>query len=94
MISNEPSSGVDKNICRKILEYLMAKKDYRDDLDGILLGVYEQEIERLSKTTLQNLGYLISIGIIEEEKNGDGSGWYKITADSEKVSEILKRLEL
>jgi hypothetical protein len=94
MILNNPSNGVDKNICRKIVEYLMAKKDHKDDLDGILLGVFEKEIEHLSKTTLQNLGHLISTGIIEEEKNGDGAGWYKITGDSEKVSEILKRLDL
>jgi hypothetical protein len=93
MISNEPSSGVDKNICRKILEYLMAKKDYRDDLDGILLGVYEQEIERLSKTTLQNLGYLVSIGIIKEDKNGDGTVWYKISDDSPEDLEILNKFD-
>jgi len=90
MNSNNLTSGLDKNICKKILEYLMAKQDHKDDLDGILLGVFEREIERLSRTTLQNIGYLISMGIIEEEKNGDGTGWYKITGDSRKFSEILK----
>lgn len=71
----------------------MAKQDHKDDLDGILLGVFEKEIERLSRTTLQNIGYLISIGIIEEEKNGDGTGWYRMTDDSQKISEILKGLD-
>jgi len=71
----------------------MDKKDRKDDLDGILLGVFEKEIERLSKTTLQNIGYLISMGIIEEEKNGDGTVWYKIANDSPKISEMLKKFD-
>lgn len=71
----------------------MAKKDHRDDLDGILLGVFEKEIERLSKTTLQNIGYLISIGVIREEKNGDGALWYKIADDSRNASAILESFD-
>lgn len=71
----------------------MAKQDHKDDLDGILLGVFEKEIERISRTTLQNIGYLITMGIIEEEKNGDGTGWYRVTDDSQKISEILKKLD-
>lgn len=71
----------------------MAKKDRKDDLDGILLGVFEKEIERLSKTTLQNIGYLISMGIIEEERNGDGTGWFRMTADSQEIPEILKKFD-
>ena len=71
----------------------MAKKDHRDDLNGILLGVFEREIERLSKTAVQNLGHLISIGIITEEKNGDGTVWYKVADDSPKVSDLLKEFD-
>jgi hypothetical protein len=93
MNSNNLSSGLDKNVCKKILEYLMAKQDHKDDLDGILLGVFEKEIERLSRTTLQSIGYLISMGILVEEKNGDGTGWYRMTDDSLKISEILKKLD-
>lgn len=93
MNSNNLSSDFDKNVCKKILEYLMAKQDHKDDLDGILLGVFEKEIERISRTTLQNIGYLITMGIIEEEKNGDGTGWYRVTDDSQKISEILKKLD-
>lgn len=71
-------------ICNKILNYLRLKIDAKDSLDGILLGLFPDEIDNISKEILNNLEYLISIGKIQSYRNGEDTGIYKIVKDQKK----------
>ena len=69
-------------MCKKIIEYLHLKKNKEDNLDGILLGLFPEEINAISKQILKNLGYLISTGVIKESKDERGKSFYRIIDDS------------
>jgi len=71
----------DPKMCKKIIDFLRSKKNKQDQLDGILLNIFPQEIDKTSKKILQNLGYLISHGIVEEFENFDGRRLFKIIDD-------------
>jgi len=83
------TAAFNKNICRRILTHLKSKVDHRDNLDGILLGIYEQEIQRLSNRIFRNLGYLISIGTIVEVQNADGSTYYRLIDNQREIEKLL-----
>lgn len=71
------------------MTHLKSKVDHRDNLDGILLGIYEQEIQRLSNRIFRNLGYLISIGAIVEVQNAEGSTYYKLLNKQNEIEKLL-----
>jgi hypothetical protein len=72
-----------KNIRNRIIEYLSARKDKRDELNGLLLAVFGQEIENLTKEILRNVGDLVSEGIIKEEKEKQGEIYYKLVDEAQ-----------
>jgi hypothetical protein len=66
-------------------------QDHKDDLDGLLLSVYENEIEDISKDVLESISYLTSIGFIEQIKNHTGKNWIVLSVDDKKVSEYISK---
>lgn len=67
-----------KNMCNKIIEYLRTKAERQDSLEGIILGLFPEEIDIIYEKILNNLHYLISEEILIEEKNKKGRSVYKI----------------
>lgn len=67
-----------KNICTQIIKYLSGRNEKQGDLNDLLLAVYGQEIDKLTKEILRNVGYLISQGIIKEEKVSNGEIFYRV----------------
>lgn len=69
---------------------MQSRTDHKDRLDGILLGVYEKELERLSNIILKNLQHLISLGIIEIRQEANGEPWYRVREEYQQWSVILE----
>ncbi|GAB4377845.1 MAG: hypothetical protein Kow0042_26120 [Calditrichia bacterium] len=57
---------------------MKAQNNHSDDLEGIVLALYEKEIEKLSAHIVKNLGYLISIGVVEEVQSQEGRRIYRL----------------
>ena len=83
------TANFNKHICQKILTYLRSKLDKKDSLDGILLGIYEDEIRKLSNVIFKNLGYLISIGVIQEVEGPDQKICYRLMETSKNIDQIF-----
>jgi hypothetical protein len=71
----------DPVICDKIINYLHLKVDGEDSLDGLLCGLFPDEIDKISKDILTNLNYLISIGKIQFYRDKAEKGCYRIRSD-------------
>ncbi len=56
----------------RIIKYLLDKKDHQDDLEGITLFVYENEVKELSGEVMNAIGILLSKGLLKECENSDG----------------------
>jgi hypothetical protein len=82
-------SEFDQNICRRIIHYLDAKTEGKDNLNGILLGLFEKEIQHLTRLVLSNVGYLISIGAIEEIKSGNGKKFYQMAKSLDEINRLI-----
>jgi len=70
-------------ICNKIIDYLYLKADGKDNLSGLLLGLFPDEIDKISKDILKNLNYLISIGKIQFYRDKTNKTYYRIIRDDE-----------
>ncbi len=66
------------------------QKHFEDNLDGILIAVYQQEINKLTDVILANLGYLISANILDAQADAKGTTRYAIKGDKKKIEEFLK----
>ena len=66
------------HMCKKIVEYLHSKVEKQDSLEGIILGLFPEEINMISEKILKNITYLISKEIICELKDKQGKSYYKI----------------
>lgn len=78
--SMRPNS-FDPEICDKIINHLYLKVDGEDSLDGLLCGLFPDEIDKISKDILRNLNYLISTGRIQFYKDNADKGYYRIRVD-------------
>jgi hypothetical protein len=72
------TDSFDPLICNKIINYLVLKDDKKDCLEGILLGLFPNEIDKLAQEILLNLNYLISIGKIQPYSDGTDKGFFKV----------------
>jgi hypothetical protein len=57
---------VNKVICEKIVQYLLTKEDHMENLDSLLIALYDDEIKQISDEILNSIKYLISQGVLEE----------------------------
>ncbi len=69
----------EKNLIDIIIKHLQKKKDHQDDLEGILLIVYEKELKNLSGEILTAICDLVSQGILMESKNSSGQKCYQLS---------------
>lgn len=83
-----PITDIDKHICEKIVAYLLGRQDHQDSLDGILLGVYEMELERLNNRILAGLQYLVSAGILEKRQLASSQA-FGLIVESESLNNFL-----
>ena len=72
-------------LSQEIIKYLNSKEGKRDDLDGIVIAIYENEIKNLTKKIMNELAMLLAKGIITEFKNHDGKNWFKFTSNKEVI---------
>lgn len=66
------------NTCSRIIEYLNSRNDKADDLDGILLTIFQEDWRKYQKELLQSLGQLISTNIVEEVITQKGDRLYRL----------------
>jgi hypothetical protein len=69
-------------LCNRIITHLHLKNDKKDSLDGILLGLFPGEIDKISNEILRNLSYLVSIGKVQSYKDSEDKGIYRIIKDN------------
>lgn len=81
----------DKDICDKIVEYLSEKANHQDQLNGILMGVYDKVFGNFTDILLRNLSDLVTRSIIEEARDEDNNIVYRLPVDPEKLPENLKK---
>ena len=62
-----------------IIQHLLKKKDHKDDLEGISLFVYENELKNLSNEIMSTISDLISKGLLKELKNSSGQKCYQLS---------------
>ena len=67
-----------KNLSDIIIKYLSDKKDHQDNLEGITLFVYENEVKELSGQVMNAIGDLLSKGLLKELENSDGRKSYQL----------------
>ena len=72
------------NISEKIIEHLKSKADHRDNLDGIVIAIYEKEMKRLTENIIRNLSTLIKKGIVIQTMNYNDVFWYGLSNHTEK----------
>ena len=71
---------MDENIITsKIIDHLKLKEKKRDDLNGIILAIYESEIKNLHYKVAQTLANMIRKRIIDEFKDSNGKTYYRLT---------------
>ena len=72
----------------KIINHLASKNDHQDNLDGLILGLYESEIQVLSQKVTETLSNLISKGIIKEVINSNGERFFKLDKDLSEINKL------
>ena len=70
---------MDQNIIlTKIIDHLKLKDDKQDDLNGIILAIYESEIKKLHSEVIQTLSLMIKKSIIDEFKDSNRKTYYRL----------------
>ena len=72
-------------LSQEIIKYLNSKDGKSDDLDGIVIAIYENEIKNLTEKIMNELAMLLAKGIITEFKNHDRKNWFKLTSNKEVI---------
>ena len=62
----------------KILSHLENRSDGKDDLDGLIISIYEKEMKSLTENIMKELAVLITKGIIVEHENHYGKRWVQL----------------
>jgi len=65
-------------LSHKIIEHLMSKENYQDDLSGLVLDIYAKEMKQLSDKIIKHIAGLEDQGIIEEFKDDKGRKFFKL----------------
>ena len=73
----------DTYIQKKIIEYLLSKQDFKDDLDGIILTIMDSELYNLKDIILENLSYLITKLIVTEYVDSYGKRVYQLNKNKD-----------
>ena len=68
-----------KDLSERIIEHLMLKEEMQDDLEGIVVGIYNKEMEKLSERITKSLSDLITKGKITIIKIHNGKRIYQLT---------------
>ena len=63
---------------QRIIAHLRVKKMEGDDLNGIVLTIYEKEMKKLSEKIIKTLSDLILKKIITEYQHQNGKRFYKL----------------
>ncbi len=80
----------DKDICDKIVEYLSEKANHQDQINGILMGVYDKIFGDFTDILLRNLSVLVARGMIEEARDKDNNIVYRLPTDPETGAENVE----
>ncbi len=68
----------------RIIEHLMNKEQMSDDLEGIVLGIYDKEMKKLSEKIMKSLSCLVAKRKIIETKGMDGKMVYQLLKDKKR----------
>jgi hypothetical protein len=68
-----------KNLSDRIIRHLLDKNDHKDDLSGITLFIYENEVKELSGEVMNSIGILLSKGLIKEAESSTGKKYYLLS---------------
>lgn len=68
----------------------MNKKDHRDDIEGILLFLYENELKQLSGEVTTLIRFLLSKGLLKEFENTSGRKYYQLSNSFRFISKNIK----
>ena len=66
------------DLTERIIEHLMNKENMQDDLEGIVLGIYDMEMKKLSERILHSLSDLVVNKKIIEIKRKNGKRVYQL----------------
>ena len=70
------------NLSNRIIDHLKQKQDGRDDLDGLVIAIYEKEMKRLTEKIMNDLADLIAKGVVAEYENNNGKRGLKLILKS------------
>ena len=70
-----------KKITDLIIQHLLTKQDHKDDLEGISLFVYENELNELAGQIVVAVRNLIAKGMIKESESLSGKNQYQLSND-------------
>ena len=62
----------------RITDHLKLKENKQDDLNGIILAIYETEMKNLSQKVIMSLSHMIKKGIVTEFKTQGGKSYYQL----------------
>jgi len=69
------------DLSERIIEHLISKDNMQDDLEGIVLGIYDKEMKRLSERILCGLSDLVAKKKIIEIKRKNEKRIYQLIND-------------
>ena len=76
-ISLKKGDSID--MTQKIIDHLLSANGKKDDLKGLTLALYNEEMKNLSEVITRTLSQLISKGIIKQVKNHNGRSYFKLS---------------
>lgn len=68
----------------RIIEHLMNREQMSDDLEGIVLGIYDMEMKKLSEKIMESLSGLVAKRKIIEIKGMNGKMVYQLLKDKKR----------
>lgn len=67
----------------------MGKKNHKDDLDAIILVVYDSQLKNLSDEILVEIAELLSKGLIKESESHAGQKCYQLIDNKSLVTDFV-----
>ncbi len=78
MTNNKLMSDNKIYLSQRIIEHLNVKETEGDDLNGLVLAIYEKEMKKLSENIIKTVSDLILKEIITEYQHQNGKRYYKL----------------
>ena len=71
----------------------MKKESRQDSLDGLIMEIFNEEIQALRQEIVRNLGYLIQSAYVTEIQDERGKTGYQLLKSDTELSEFIDSIQ-